>query len=171
MTDFGPISVSKPGVSLIGASAKDVSFSTQYPFHKLDSTNNNSFQIITLFLSKDTPTPAAGPGLTATNRTLVYFYPHGYTYTPSSWFLCSTNNFTSVLGSEGAWVIGNAAGTSPALAKFEVDVDATNVNFYIYKSWTNDGINPEPSVLGIFITVRAYIFVEDLLGNGIPSQP
>jgi hypothetical protein len=143
----GLISVSAPGTSLIGASAQNVTFSTRYPFHKLDSTNPVSFQLITLFLAVDTPTPAAGAGLTATNRTLVYSYPHGYSYVPSSWFLISTNNFTSVLGSEGAWIIGSASGVSPAIAKVEIDVDSTNVKFYIFKSWTNDGVNPEPNVV------------------------
>lgn len=165
-----PITVSKPGISLIGASTEDISFSTQYPFHKLDSTNPVSFEIITVFFNSDTPTPAAGSGQTATNRTLVYQYPHGYTYEPSSWFLISTDNFTNVKGSEGSWLIGSASGVSTAIAKFEVDVDETNVNFYIFKQWTNNGITPAPSVLGYFVTVRSYIFVEDLSATMVPTH-
>lgn len=170
MANNGPISISKPGISLVGATSKDISFSTRYPFHKLDSTNPVSFQVLTVFLAKDTPTPAASPGNTATNRTLVYQYPHGYSYVPSSWFLVSTDNFATVLGSEGSWIIGSASGVSPAVAKFEVDIDAINVNFYIFKQWTNDGTTPEPSVLGYFITVRAYIFLDDLSATGVPSK-
>lgn len=171
MASNGPLSISAPGTSLIGASAKDVTFSTRYPFHKLDSTNPVSFQVLTVFLAVDTPAPAAGAGATASNKTLVYKYPHGYNYVPSSWFLVSTDNFTTVLGSEGAWLIGNASGVSPAIAMFQVEIDATNVNFYIYKQWTNDGHTAQPSVLGYFITVRSYIFVEDLTGTSVPSQP
>jgi hypothetical protein len=170
MADNGPISVSAPGKTLVGASSSDITFSTRYPFHKLDSTNNVSFQIITVFFNSDTPTPAAGAGLTASNRTLVYQYAHGYKYEPSSWFLVSLDNFTTILGSEGSWLIGNASGASTAIAKFEVDIDATNVNFYIFKQWTNDGATPAPSVLGYFLTVRSYIFVEDLTGTMVPSQ-
>lgn len=168
--DNGPISVSNPDKSLIGAASKDISFSTRFPFHKLDSTNINSFEVITVFLSADTPNPASPPGGSASNRTLVYSYPHGYTYTPSTWFLLSTDNFQNVKGSEGSWIIGVASGVSPAVAKFEIDVDDKNVNFYVSKFWLNNG-SLAPSVLGMFVTVRSYIFVEDLFGNSVPSQP
>jgi len=170
-SDNGPISVSQPTTSLLGALATQLTFSTRYPFHKLDSTNPVSFQIITLFFNKDTPTPSVPLGQSGQNRTLVYSYPHGYKYTPSSWFLISLDNFTTVLGSEGSWIIGNASGLNASAAVFEVDIDSTNVKFYIRKYWTNNGVTPAPTVLGFFITVRAYIFVEDLGGNGVPTQP
>ena len=44
----GPISVSAPNTSLIGAATKDITFNTKYPFAKLDSTNTVSFQNINL---------------------------------------------------------------------------------------------------------------------------
>lgn len=166
----GPISVSGPGVSLIGASASDITFSTRYPFAKLDSTNPNSFEVITLFFNNEPPDPAPGLGSTASLKTLVYSYPHGYTYEPSTWFLVSVDNFTSVKGSEGSWVVGNNSGSSPAIAKFEIEVDATNVNFYIDKTWTNDGINGPPHVIGLSISIRAYIFVEGLAGDSVPTH-
>lgn len=168
--DNGPISVSAPGKSLIGASASEITFSTRFPFHKLDSTNMVSFEVITLFLAVDTPNPAPPLGFSDTNSTLVHFYPHDYTYVPSSWFLVSLDNFKSVSGSEGLTVVGNTSGTSKASAQFRVEINDTNVNFYIDKFWLNNGIVSPPSVLGLFITVRAYIFVEDLSGTGVPSH-
>jgi len=166
----GPISVSAPGTSLTTASGQNVTFSTRYPFAKLDSTSKNSFQVITLLFNREPPNPAPSPGNTGTTRTLVYSFTHGYTYIPSTWFLVSLDNFTTVLGSEGVWILGSASGVSPASATFEVDVDATSVNFYVKKTWTNDGITPTPSVIGFFVTVRAYIFVEDLTATSVPSQ-
>jgi len=167
---LGPISVSAPGNSLTGAVGQNITFSTQYPFHKLDSTKPISFQIITLFMNKDTPAPAAASGFSATNKTLVYSFPHGYSYVPSSWFLVSINNFQTVLGSEGSWLVGNASGVSTANAQINIEVDANNVNFYISKFWLNDGVTQAPSVLGLFISIRSYIFIEDLLGNSVPSH-
>lgn len=165
MTSNGPIVVSAPGTSLTGANASNITFSTRNPFHKLDSTNSNSFQIITIFLSHETPNPTIGNTL----DTIVYQFAHGYTYVPSTWFLVSLNNFTTVLGSEGVWIIGNATGTNPVLAKLNITVDATNVYFTVSKTWFTGGV--PPSVLGFFLSIRSYIFIEDLLGGSVPSQP
>jgi hypothetical protein len=170
MADNGPISVSAPGKTLVGASSSDVTFSTRFPFHKLDSTNPVGFQVLTVFFNSDTPTPPAASGHTATNKTLVYQYAHGYKYVSSSWFLISLDNFSTVLGSEGSWIVGNASGISPGIAQFVIEVDATNVTFYVTKSWTNDGVTAAPSVLGFFVTVRAYIFVEGLAGDSVPTH-
>ena len=162
----GPISVSAPGKSLIGATAQDVTFSTRYPFAKLDSTNVNSFQVITLFFNTEPPNPTPGNS----NKTLVYSYPHGYTYIPSSWFLISKDTFINVLGSEGSWLIGNAASTNNATAVFTVEIDAVNVNFYISKFVANITTPVYPNIIGYFLSIRAYIFVEDLLGDSVPSR-
>lgn len=169
-SDLGPISVSAPGTSLTTAEGQHITFNTRYPFAKLDSTNTNSFKIITVFFNTEPPNPSPPLGNTASRRTLVYRYAHGYTYQPSTWFLISNNNFTSALGPEGVWIVGNASGVSPAIAKFEVDVDATYVNFYVNKTWTNDGINGPPNVIGFFIAVRSYVFVEGLDGTSVPSR-
>lgn len=168
---LGPISASAPQTSLTTATGQHITFNTQYPFAKLDSTNNSSFEIITLLFNTEPPNPSVSVGNSGSVETLVYKYPHGYTYTPSSWFLISLNNFTSVLGSEGSWIVGAATGLSPAAAQFNIKVDSTNVNFYVNKFWSNDGITPPPTIQGFFVTVRAYIFVEDLTGTDVPSSP
>lgn len=169
----GPISVSAPGKSLIGAFGQDITFNTKYPFHKLDSTNNNSFQIISIFFNTEPPNPATpASGATTQARTLVYSFDHGYTYEPSSWFLVSVDNFSNVLGSEGSWIYGNASGFGSSIAKFEIEVTDTSVNFYVNKYWPNPfGIlPPAPNIIGTTVTIRSYVFVEDLTGTMIPSH-
>lgn len=169
-SDLGPISVSSPGTSLTTAQGQNITFNTRYPFAKLDSTKVPSFQIITIFFNTEPPNPAVGVGSSGSLETLIYSYPHGYTYIPSTWFLLSLDNFVSVKGSEGSWIVGAATGLSPANAQFNIKVDATNVNFYVNKFWSNDGITPAPSVIGFFVTIRAYVFVESLAGDSVPSQ-
>lgn len=164
-SDLGPISVSAPGTSLTTAQGKHLTFNTRYPFGKLDSTNPVSFQIIRLFFNTEPPNPSAGNS----NRTQVYQYPHGYKYIPSTWFLVSIDNFTTVKGSEGVWIIGNAESTNNATAILRIEVDATNITFYIDKFVANVIPPVQPNIIGYTINVRAYVFVEDLLGNSVPS--
>lgn len=167
MSNNGPISVSAPGKSLIGAVANDITFSTRYPFEKLDSTNPVSFQIITLFFNNEPPNPPVN----TFNKTLVYSFPHGYDYVPSSWFLVSIDNFTTVLGSEGSWIIGNAQSTNKAVAYLSIELDEKNVNFYINKFILNASPIVYPNIAGYSISIRSYIFVEDLSGTSVPSNP
>lgn len=169
----GPISVSAPGKSLIGATAQDITFSTRYPFAKLDSTNINSFEIISLFFNTEPPNPVAPTSTATHSNTLVYQYKHGYTYTPSTWFLLSINNFANTLGPEGSMIIsiGNQPGSTNAI--LNVVVDNTYVYFYIYKTWGYSFGTPDPfppNIIGYTVSIRAYIFAEDLLGGSVPSH-
>jgi hypothetical protein len=166
---MGPIAVSAPGTSLTGTVGKDVTFSTRYPFAKLDSTNNVSFQTITILFGVDTPSPDGTD--TTTNSTLVYQFAHGYKYVPSTWFMVSVNAFTSALGTEGVYLVGGGDAPTLGSAYITAQVDATNVYFYINKLWVQSGGLPAPTVLGITLTIRSYIFVNDLSGMDIPSQP
>lgn len=175
MDNSGPISVSAPGVSLIGATAKDITFSTRYPFHKLDSTNQNSFQVLTIFFNQDTPNPTPPTSVETFSNTLVYSFPHGYTYVPSTWFLISTDNFKTTKGAEGS-IISTPAGTqlpNSSNATLNITVDETNINIYILKQWGYVFGTPDPNpptVLGMFVSIRSYIFVEDLSGTSVPSH-
>jgi hypothetical protein len=177
MSSQGPISVSAPGNSLIGATSRDITFSTRYPFHKLDSTNPNSFEIITIFFNREPPDPVMPTpgGSTTTSNTLVYSFPHGYSYVPSTWFLVSIDNFQTTKGSEGAIIeIAPSSGIAQTYARLGITVDKENVNFYIYKQWwARAGIvdpNP-PHIIGFSVSIRSYIFVNDLLGGDVPNQP
>lgn len=164
--DNGPISVSAPGVSLIGAQSKDITFSTRYPFAKLDSTNPVSFQVLTIFLNSEPPNPAA---VNTSQQTLIYSFPHGYKYVPSSWFLVSIDNFQTVSAQEGGFIQGATSGTGTSNTTLPIIVDATNVNIYVNKFWGSGSAGP-PSIIGYFISIRAYIFVETLLGDSVPSH-
>lgn len=163
----GPISVSAPGVSLIGAQSKDVTFSTRYPFAKLDSTNPVSFQVLTIFLQHEPPNPGA---VNTSVQTLIYSFPHGYKYVPSSWFLVSLDNFQTVISQENGYIQGSGTSAGVNNITLPIVVDATNVNIYVNKFWGSGSASP-PSIIGYFITIRAYIFVGDLSGTDVPSHP
>lgn len=173
--DNGPISVSAPGTSLQGALAKDVTFSTRYPFHKLDSTNPNSFQVISLFFNTEPPDPVMPTSTATFSNTLVYKFAHGYTYVPSTWFLFSVDNFTTTRGPEGTIFFDGVGAQLPdsTNAIINVSVDNTYVYFYVLKQWGYVFGTPDPNpphVIGITLSVRAYIFVNDLLGGDVPTH-
>ena len=168
------ISVSANGTSLSNASSDDITFSTKNPFHKLDSTNEKSFQVITIFFNTEPPDPATPTSVATFSDTIVYQFKHGYNYTPSSWFLISLDNFATTLGPEGTILVrsGAVGGTT---ARLNIYVDDTYVYFHIAKRWgysyftsAPDG-NP-PHVIGLSVSIRAYIFVEDLTGTMVPSH-
>lgn len=173
--DNGPISVSAPGTSLSGALGKDITFSTRFPFHKLDSLNQNSFEIIALFFNSEPPNPTPPTTTTTYSNTLVYQYKHGYSYVPSTWFLLSNNNFTTTTGPEGSMIFVSPTSGLPGNtnAILNISVDSQYVYFYILKQWGYAFGTPDPnppSILGLTVSVRAYIFVNDLLGNDVPTH-
>lgn len=174
MVNNGPISVSSGNISLPNATGTQVTFNTRYPFHKLDSTNNNSFQVITILLGVEPPNPTA-PTTTATySETLVYSFAHGYTYTPSTWFLISLDGFATTIGPEGnAFLVqGQIPGSTNAI--LNIRVDSTNVYFYVTKTWGYVFGTPDPvapNVVGTTLSIRSYVFVEDLLGGNVNLQP
>jgi len=164
MNNNGPISVSAPGVDLMGATGDNVIFNTRFPFAKLDSTMPHSFEIINIVFNNEPPNPSVG----GSTRTLIFQYPHGYTYEPSTFFLISLDNFTTAYGSEGSWLVGNAESSNVSVAKFNIEVDQTNVSMYVDKQQFVAGASP--NVRGFFISIRAYIFAEDFTATSVPSQ-
>jgi len=167
--DNGPIAVSAPGSSLTGALGTDVTFSTRYPFDKIDSTNKNSFQVITLFFAVDPPNPN-GTSVKKI-RTPIYQFAHGYDYLPSSWFLNSLDNFTTAVGPEGVIIKGGSSAGTASAAVLAIEADSTNIYFYIDKYYDTSifdfGI---PTILGFFVAIRSYVFVNDLSGTDVPSH-
>lgn len=173
MANNGPISVSAANIDLKAAQGSQVVFNTKYPFHKLDSTNSNSFQIITILVGVEPPNPVAPTSTATFSNTLVYTFAHGYTYLPSTWFLISTDAFATTFGPEGAMIVTKGQIPGSTNAKLNIQVDATNVYFYIAKQWGYVFGTPDPSpptVVGLSLSIRAYIFVEDLLGNSLPAS-
>jgi hypothetical protein len=87
----------------------------------------------------------------------------------------SIDNFQTTKGSEGAIIeIAPSSGIAQTYARLGITVDKENVNFYIYKQWwARAGIvdpNP-PHIIGFSVSIRSYIFVNDLLGGDVPNQP
>lgn len=165
----GPISVSAPGTSLTTATGKDVIFNTRYPFAKLDSTNKISFQLLRILLAVDTPNPDGV--IKTTNSTLIYSFTHGYNYLPAAWFMVSIDGFVTALGTEGVYLVGGGGLPFSGSAYLVAQVDTNKVNFYINKQY--DTAVPGatiPNVAGVALTIRAYIFVNDLSGTDVPSQ-
>ena len=166
MANNGPISVSSPNVSLSTATASQIIFTTKYPFAKLDTTNLNSFTVLTILLTKDVANPAS---VNNTATTLIYSYAHGYTYVPSTWFLMSIDGFKTVSGQENGFIYGANSSAGVSSVTLTIVVDAVNVNFYANKFW--GGVNPSPpNITGTVITIRSYVFVEDLLGQSVPAS-
>jgi hypothetical protein len=165
----GLISASAPGTSLTAATGPDVTFSTKYPFHKLDSTNDVSFQVITLFFAKDPPIPDGNTVFY--RRTLIYSFPHDYTYIPSTWFYISTDNFKTAVGSEGVYLAGGGGLATLDSIVLVIQADNTNVNIYTDVYWDNtSGALPAPTILGKFVAIRAYVFVNDCQGTDVPTH-
>lgn len=164
----GPIAVSGPGSSLTNASGPNITFNTQYPFYMLDSTNNVSFQVITLFFAHEPPNPDGT--ISTYQRTLIYSFPHGYNYVPATWFLVSLDNFKTAFGSEGAYLVGGGNFPTASSAVLIATVDATNVNLYIDKYYDAAFPTGPPSIIGFFVGVRAYVAVQTLAGDSVPSH-
>lgn len=162
------ITISSGNVSVNEAIGSQILFSTQFPFDKLDTQNSVSFQLITIFFNDEPPNPDGS--VSTYQRTLVYSFPHGYTYVPSTWFLATTNNFTTVIGPEGATLAQNSISPFFSAAQFVATVDDTNVNFYIDKYFIS-GPFPVPTIIGTFLSIRSYVFVDDLSGTDVPPQP
>ena len=165
MSNNGPISVSAPNKNLLGAVGKDITFNTSYPFAKIDSTNNVSFQIINILFLTEPPNPDGS--VSTYQRNLIYQFAHGYTYVPSTWFMVSNDNFTTALGTEGVVLTGNSTVLGAAI--LIVTVDSTNVNFYVDKYWGGIGVY-KPVILGTSIEIRSYVFVNDLTGTDVPTS-
>ena len=164
-----PIQVSKPGTDLRTASGTDITLNTLQPFAKIDSTKPDSFQLINILFLHEPPNPDGST--TFYQRTLVHHFAHSYKYVPSTWFLTSVDAMASAKGSEGVILAGGGDFPGFSSAMFMVEVDATNVTFYIDKYYDTRVFDlGVPTILGDTLTVRSYIFVNDLSGQDMPSQ-
>lgn len=159
------MSVSQNGVDLRNASASQLVFSSQYPFAKLDRTNNVSFQNISILFNTEPPNPDGISVFTLT--TLVYKFAHGYTYVPSTWFMMQNPSPGSVglqpaYQQEGGDIIitNEADGTSAVLS---MQADSTNVYLYVTKNYTSG--DTLPNIQGFSINIRIYVFAGDLTGT------
>lgn len=160
------ITISQNNVDVRNAKGNQVLFSAQYPFAKLDKTNTVSFQNITLFFNNEPPNPSGGSFGPVT--TLVYSFPHGYTYVPSTWFLMQhvggdTSSQKPIYQQEGGTIsLVNAL----TVASLRMQADDAKCYFYVDK--TSDGTN-FANIQAVTLVIRVYVFAGDLTGTAAGS--
>lgn len=164
MGDFG-IKVSRVNSDIATAAGADILMNVTYPFAKLDTSNTKSFQNIILTFENDPPEPT-GAGADIYLDTLVYSFNHGYTYTPSFWNLIQIT--TPVAGTnfdqDYFQEVGVVAATTAADGvAFFTEVTDTAVNYYIEKYYDSAGFGSTNDITGLQLTIRPYVFVEDLI--------
>ncbi len=168
----GPISISQNGKSISTATQQELLFNTAIPFAKIDSTKKASFKVVTILFGKEPPNPATPTSTATFSNTLIYQYEHGYKYTPSTWFLISLDGFLSTEGAEGSMILISGQLPASTNAKLNITVDDTYVKIYVYKEWGYVFGQPDPvppNVIGLSVSIRAYIFAEDLTGTSLPD--
>lgn len=164
------ITIYSPSGSGTQQQPSQVIFTTKYAFAKLDtqlgiddSTNPPSgpisFQNLTLFFNTDPPAISGGK-----LQTLIYQFPHGYTYIPTFWVLFQNSSGTNTdasnaYGSENSIILS----TQEAGSFAQLIVWANETNFYIYVLKVWDGIAAQPNIIGFTLNLRFYIFVEPIL--------
>lgn len=163
------LTISSNNVDVRSATGPQVTFSTQYPFAKLDKTNTVSFQNISILFNHEPPNPAGTPGNTGPIKTLVYQFPHGYKYLPSTWMMCQNPTNTGV-GLQPAYfqesfiIIATDEGFYTA-AELHIQVDATNVYLYVWKYYDQTDAPALPNIQGFTLNIRVYVFAGDLTGT------
>lgn len=165
MSDFG-IKVSANNTDVYSATDAQTILTSKFPLAKLDRTNPVSFQNIRIFFASEPPAPAVGTQTTTT--TLLYSFPHGYSYTPSIWAFCQavgvTGQFsgTTTYFQDKGLVGGSDTSVGAANAQVYTGVDETNC--YIYITKFTGLLGPQIFVAGAALNIRFYVFVEDV-GN------
>lgn len=165
------MTISQNNIDIKAATGPQAIFSTQFPFTKLDKTKTASFQTINLLFNREPPNPDGtinkGP-LT----TLVYQFAHGYNYIPSTWFLMQNPSQTGLglqpLYQQEGGIILETNESFFAAALFRMQVDATNVYFYVDKYYDGTGggsSGPLPNIKGFSLVIRVYVFAGDLTGT------
>ncbi len=160
MADIG-LKVSIEDTDALTATGTDVLLNN-YPQAKLDTKNPKSFQNITMTFLNNPPEP---PGLSGIVDTLVYSFPHGYTYIPECWFLVQVVTPPAVAAyyQEYFQDSGLLSSRTPFdQARFYVLVDATTVYMYVEK-YVETAFGGLPNdITGSQIRIRPYVFVDDI---------
>ena len=148
MNDYG-LRVAKKDKSAFSADLRDIQLTTSYPFAKIDPTNDNSFQTITINILTD---PADN------TLTSLYQFPHNYSYTPQFWGLWNVSGPSLVVSQ-----FDNAYGryiSSTGVDGFSLyyKVDTVNVTLYVYKYVA---VGPL-SLIGVTAQFTCQVFVDDL---------
>jgi hypothetical protein len=162
------LTISSNNVDVRSATGSQVTFSTQYPFAKLDKTNPVSFQNISILFNHEPPNPNGtsqfGPVITN-----VYTFAHGYTYVPSTWMM-TQNPTNSGVGLQPAYfqesfiIIATDEGNYTA-AELHLRVDNKNVYLDVWKYYNTADAPALPNIQGFSLNIRVYVFAGDLTGT------
>lgn len=74
--------VSQTGQSVYTATGPQQLLNDNQPLSKLDTTQDVSFQTLSILFNHEPPQPSSGTGY---SQTLIYQFKHPYTYTPAIW--------------------------------------------------------------------------------------
>lgn len=156
MGSFG-IKVSKKGVDANEAKPSELLLSS-LPLPLLDTQNPVSFVNTDIFFASDPPNP---DGMTTfLTTTEIYSFKHGYDYIPQTWFLFQNSNPIYPYGDESVGIVKIV--NFATFATFSVQIDATEIRFYINKGFL-DGIgDPVADISGFTLRVRSYVFAGEL---------
>jgi len=156
MSDYG-INISAPNINVNTANNSQLLLTSKYPFDKLDTQTNTSFQTIFLLFNTDTPEPDTG-----TTNTTVYSFAHGYIYVPKVWALFQTvanaplTNFYQAYFQDTGII---ATKTVHDQATMFIAADSTNVNIVVSKY--NDGSGSSNLIKGASFNITIFTFVDD----------
>lgn len=155
MDNNSGIVVSQPQQTVYGATGSQVLMTTKYPFFMADTTNSNSYVTFNLFFIDEPPTPSVGNH----NTTLVYSYPHNYSYPPQFWAL-GYITIPPISGTYQQYFMGTGLLNGQDVGDYaylRVSVDSQNVNIYVDKSLTFGIGNPNVQGVSIDITVISFV--------------
>lgn len=173
MADFG-IKISTEGIDVKDAKPQETLLSTKYPLHKLDTQNKVSFQNISIFFNSNPPDP---DGTIETSlSTLIYSFPHGYDYTPTTWLMFQRTAGAGVQSSpastrvsayqyEGGIIASSSTSDFSNFAYLEYFADNKNIYIKVRKIYNIATGGPPVDLSAYALLIRIYVFVEDLKGT------
>lgn len=162
MGDFG-IKVARIGSDVDTATGVDVLMNTRYPFAKLDTAEDISFQNITFTFNNDPPNPS-GVFPDQLRTTTVYTQAHPYNYIPAVWGLVKITTNAPSSAFQQAYFLNEgvvAARTAFSEAGFRVEADDDNIYFEVDK-WYGGGGDPVTNIAGLVLKVRLYVFADEV---------
>ena len=160
-----------------GSSDVSVINEKQFTFFSLLNIHVRKFlkiteETINLLFNNEPPNPSGGGGDIGPKTTLVYQFPHGYNYVPSTWFLMQNPSQTGLglqplYQQEGGIILATNEGFFAA-AIFRMQADNKNVYFYVDKYYDGSGggaSGPLPNIQGFSLVIRVYVVAGDLTGT------
>lgn len=155
------LSISPPGVDATTASNANLLLNSEDPLYKIDTQNKNGFRTTSLNFLHD---PPEGVG-SAFGFTVVYQYPHNYTYIPAIQALFfakvppTGTGFTQQYFFDSGVIASHTVADGAFLFAY---ADATNI-YIVCRKFCISGSGGLPNNLtGAFYEITIYAPVEDI---------